>query len=259
MVCRICGSACFARAMGPWTTVLYEREWGKGHVSANTFYWNFTALVIDCQFFVSFDFTRARYTRCCIGHQTQASCGDSLAATLTPTIRLFGKFCECLVDLLKFLSFQFHNSRLVAVFTLKIFPRLRTGGEHPSPQRLWPSTHQGDNKCVPANPAKLGRLSKVHHHRIDSPYLCGCQRVRKHSTGTARAQPVHTNPPKHANCRLSNVIWIPVAGGRQCVCRAIIRSRGDATPKHLASVETTASGRPSAPTSVPVIATNCCL
>jgi hypothetical protein len=131
--------------------------------------------------------------------------------------------------------------------------------EHPSPQRLWPSTHQGDNKCVPANPAKLGRLSKLHHHRIDSPYLCGCQRVRKHSTGTARAQPVHTNPPKHANCRLSNVIWIPVAGGRQCVCRAIIRSRGDATPKHLASVETTASGRPSAPTSVPVIATNCCL
>ena len=108
--------------------MLYEREWGKGHVSANTFYWNFTALVIDCQFFVSFDFTRARYTRCCIGHQTQASCGDSLAATLTPTIRLFGKFCECLVDLLKFLSFQFHNSRLVAVFTLKIFPRLRTGG-----------------------------------------------------------------------------------------------------------------------------------
>ncbi len=26
---------------GPWTTALYEQEWGRGHVSLNTFYWNF--------------------------------------------------------------------------------------------------------------------------------------------------------------------------------------------------------------------------
>ncbi|MCF8357935.1 MAG: DUF4185 domain-containing protein [Prolixibacteraceae bacterium] len=26
---------------GPWTTVLYELEWGKGHIPLNTFYWNF--------------------------------------------------------------------------------------------------------------------------------------------------------------------------------------------------------------------------
>ncbi|MFW6370660.1 MAG: hypothetical protein ACOC10_05570 [Bacteroidota bacterium] len=27
---------------GPWTTVLYEKDWGDGHVPLNTFYWNFS-------------------------------------------------------------------------------------------------------------------------------------------------------------------------------------------------------------------------
>lgn len=27
---------------GPWTTVLYEKNWGKGHIPINTFYWNFS-------------------------------------------------------------------------------------------------------------------------------------------------------------------------------------------------------------------------
>jgi hypothetical protein len=80
--------------------------------------------------------------------------------------------------------------------------------EHPSPQRLWPSTHQGDNKCVPANPAKLGRLSKLHHHRIDSPYLCGCQRVRKHSTGTASAyESPKTRELPSIECYLDSGRW----------------------------------------------------
>ncbi|MCB0669284.1 MAG: hypothetical protein KDC80_25850 [Saprospiraceae bacterium] len=26
---------------GPWTTVYYDKEWGKGHIPLNTFYWNF--------------------------------------------------------------------------------------------------------------------------------------------------------------------------------------------------------------------------
>jgi hypothetical protein len=27
---------------GPWTTVLYEKKWGEGHIPLNTFYWNFS-------------------------------------------------------------------------------------------------------------------------------------------------------------------------------------------------------------------------
>ena len=27
---------------GPWTTVLYERGWGEGHIPVNTFFWNFS-------------------------------------------------------------------------------------------------------------------------------------------------------------------------------------------------------------------------
>ena len=27
---------------GPWTTVLYEKNWGEGHIPINTFYWNFS-------------------------------------------------------------------------------------------------------------------------------------------------------------------------------------------------------------------------
>ncbi len=27
---------------GPWTTVLYEKNWGEGHIPLNTFYWNFS-------------------------------------------------------------------------------------------------------------------------------------------------------------------------------------------------------------------------
>jgi len=27
---------------GPWTTVLYERHWGEGHIPVNTFFWNFS-------------------------------------------------------------------------------------------------------------------------------------------------------------------------------------------------------------------------
>ncbi len=27
---------------GPWTTVYYGRNWGKGHIAENTFYWNFS-------------------------------------------------------------------------------------------------------------------------------------------------------------------------------------------------------------------------
>lgn len=28
---------------GPWTTVVYEKSWGSGHIETSTFQWNFTA------------------------------------------------------------------------------------------------------------------------------------------------------------------------------------------------------------------------